>query len=420
MKRRNAITCPSRAALSAGRLPLPLPMPTPPAMPMPMPMPLPMRMPMPMLALLLAVAVLLASSPVSGAVPHEDAAPAYAEEQTILQIEKDRPEPGWGDAAPGRQHFDRHFIVPPGRMPAQDVILQRGGNTWRLLRNGPLALLSGTLLIGVPLVLLALWQFIGPAQTPAPTGRDLPRFSNYQRHLHWTTAITFVVLALSGLVMLFGKQIILPWLGHDLFSWLAVGSKYAHNFVGPAFIVCSLLMFLAFLKKNFFHGRDWNWLKRLGGLRGHAPAGFFNAGEKLWFWFGLGALGLLMSVTGLILNFPYWGEVGAVSGSTRYVQQSANILHLLGATFYIAAAMGHTYLGTAGTPGTYRGMRHGTVDEAWARKHHEAWYADVVASPGGAAGDGLGRGGAIEDSVNRPVNGRGSAPLGHPGLRPAK
>ncbi len=393
------------------------------------PLPMPARTHVPRLATLLAVATLLAlaallASPAPAAVPHEDARPAYAEEQTILQIEKDRPEPGWGDAASGREHLDRHFIVPPGRMPAQNVILQRGGNSWRLLRNGPIAMLSGTLLLGVPLVLLAVWQFIGPAQTPAPTGRDLPRFSNYQRHLHWTTAIAFVVLALSGVVMLFGKQILLPWMGHDLFSWLAVGSKYAHNFVGPVFIVASILMFLAFLKKNFFHGRDWTWLRKLGGLRGHAPAGFFNAGEKLWFWFGLTALGLLMSITGLILNFPYWGDVGAVTGSTRYIQQVANILHLLGASFYIAAAMGHTYLGTAGTPGTYRGMRHGTVDEAWARKHHEAWHADVVSAPGAAARGSDTRSdagnGRVDRPVDRPSGSRGTMPLGRPGIRPAE
>jgi formate dehydrogenase subunit gamma len=342
---------------------------------------------LPVVAAMLATAALLAATALEAAVPHDDAVPAYAEEQTILQIEKDQPQPGWFSSASGRQHMDRNYIVPPGLMPAQNVILQRGGNTWRTLRNGPLAMLAGTLLLAVPLLFLLVWKFVGPAQTPPPTGRDLPRFSSRQRHLHWATAISFILLALSGIVMLFGKQLLLPWMGHTAFSWLAAGSKYLHNFVGPVFILCSIALFFAFLKRNFFRRLDWQWFRNLGGLRGHARAGFFNPGEKLWFWLGLTLLGLLMSVTGLILNFPYFGDVGTVSGTTRYQQQWANVLHLLGATFYIAAAIGHTYLGTVGVPGTYRGMRHGTVDESWARKHHEAWYEEVVGAPVGVTSD---------------------------------
>lgn len=321
----------------------------------------------------------LACGAAQPAVPHEDAAPAYAEEQTILQTEKDQPEPGWTSPKSGRNHFDRHFIVPPGNMPEQDLILQRGGNSWRTLRNGPLATISGVLLMLVPLVLLAVWRFMGPAHTPPETGRAIRRFTDWQRLIHWSTAITFLVLAVSGLLLLFGKQVVLPWLGHTAFSWLAIASKYLHNFVGPLFIACSVAMFASFLRRNVFARSDWLWLRRAGGLigKGPVPAGYFNAGEKMWFWFGVTLLGLLMSVTGLVLNFPYWGGVGESVGSTRYVQQWANVLHLVGATLYIAAAMGHMYIGTLGTPGAYRGMREGHVDESWAQAHHALWYEQV-------------------------------------------
>lgn len=325
------------------------------------------------------------------AVPHRDAAPAYAEEQTILQVEKAEPEPGWLSGASGRRHFDRNYIVPPGNMPEQDVVLQRGGNTWRLLRNGPIATIAGTALIIVPLLILAVWRFIGPADTPERTGRRMRRFSDWQRLAHWATAISFIVLAVTGIVILFGKIIILPWLGHAAFAWLAIASKYLHNFVGPLFILCSVVLFLAFVKRNVFDRLDWRWLRSLGGLVGkdHPPAGFFNAGEKLWFWFGVTLLGLLMSASGLIMDFAYFGEVGNAVGTTRYVQQWANLLHLLGATLFVALAMGHTYIGTAGTPGTYEGMRHGTVDEGWARKHHPVWYQDVKAGHDSTAPDEL-------------------------------
>jgi formate dehydrogenase subunit gamma len=165
----------------------------------------------------------------------------------------------------------------------------------------------------------------------------------------------------------------LPWMGHDLFAWFAVVSKWVHNFFGPLFIACSVIMFLTFVRNNFFIRWDWEWLKRGGGLASHRhiPAGYFNAGEKIWFWGAVVLLGLVMSVSGLILDFVNFGQ-------TRYVLQIANYLHLGGATLYIVGAMGHIYIGTIGTPGAYAAMRDGTVDANWAKAHHELWYDEVM------------------------------------------
>jgi formate dehydrogenase subunit gamma len=308
------------------------------------------------------------------AVPNEKAVPAYAEEQTILQLEKGTPEPGLGSSASGRQHFDRHFIVPLGNQTEQDVILQRGGNTWRVLRNGPLATISGTVLLLVLLLIFLVYQTVTPARLERPeSGRQVTRFSRWQRTIHWATAISFLVLAISGLLILFGKNILLPLIGYTAFSWVAVIAKYLHNFVGPLFIACSVLLFATFVRRNAFRRHDWNWIKKGGGLltHEHVPAGYFNAGEKIWFWGAVTLLGLLMSVTGLVLDFVNFGQ-------TRYIVQWANYLHLGGATLFIAAAMGHIYMGIWGTPGAYSGMRYGTVDEEWARTHHEYWYSELA------------------------------------------
>lgn len=317
------------------------------------------------------------------AVPNESASPAYAEEQTILQQEKDQPEPGFLSSASGRTHFDRHFIVPPGFMPEQDLILQRGGNTWRNLRNGPIASIAGTILLVIPLLIFWFYRAVGPVRTEHPeTGQHIERFRAWDRTIHWATAITFLILAITGLVILFGKQLLLPWMGHVVFFWIALVSKYLHSFVGPLFILCTIVMFLTFLRRNFFTQWDREWLRRGGGLtrHEHVPAGFFNAGEKVWFWGGLVLLGLLMSITGLMLDFPYFKNVGSTDpyGVTRYLLQIANYLHIAGATLYTAGAMGHIYIGTIGTPGAYHAMRYGTVDAEWARSHHELWYNEVV------------------------------------------
>ena len=326
-------------------------------------------------------------------VPNKDAKPAYAEEQTMLQIEADSvvKEPGLGNASSGRVHMDRHFLGQYGATEA-NVIVQRGGNTWRHLRNGPLATIAGFILLGVPLLIFVFYKAVGAAKEVAPSGRRIKRFTAWERHVHWATAYSFIALAITGIIIMYGKKIMLPWMGHDLFSWFAIISKYLHNFVGPLFIICSVLMFITFVRRNFFHRRDWQWVKQGGGLvsHKHPPAGFFNAGEKAWFWLGVTLLGILMSITGLVLDFVTFGQ-------TRYVLQVANFLHIAGAAVYIAAAMGHIYIGTWGTPGAYQAMREGTVDENWAAAHHSLWLEEV-------------RNGTATDPAHRP----------HPDAKPVR
>jgi formate dehydrogenase subunit gamma len=327
-----------------------------------------------LLGALLALCLALSFSAAWAGVPNNRAEPAYAEEQTILQAESDAksPETGLDKTASGRVHIDRHYLGQYGNKEGT-VIVQRGGNLWRNWRNGPVATIAGTVLVLVILAIFAFYRIIGPVRTDAPdTGRRIQRFTGFERFVHWATAITFVILAVTGLVITFGKKLLLPLLGHDVFAFVAYIFKYLHNFVGPLFILCSVVMFFTFLHRNFFKRIDWQWIKKGGGLltHTHVPAGFFNAGEKTWFWGGVAFLGIIMSVTGLLLDFINFNQ-------TRYVLQVANILHILGATAYIAAAMGHAYIGTWGTPGAYGAMRHGTVDESWARAHHSIWLEEV-------------------------------------------
>ena len=340
-------------------------------------------------ALALLCALTLAG-PVLAEVPHKNAKPAYAEEQTILQTEKNSPGQGFDSASSGKVHVDRNYLGQYGSTEGA-VILQRGGNTWRLLRNGPIATVSGFLLLATPLLILGVYLGTRPAPLQHNAGRRIERFSRWKRWVHWATAYSFLALAVTGVVILFGKKVMLPWMGHDVFYFVAMLSKLIHNFVGPLFIVCSVIMFVAFVRDNVFRRWDWQWIKGAGGLltREKIPAGYFNAGEKIWFWGGVVLLGLLMSVTGLLLDFVNFGQ-------TRYTLQIANYLHLVGATLYMVAAMGHIYLGTLGSPDAYRGMREGTVDANWAKAHHEIWYDEVAnitppsptqpARPGNAGG----------------------------------
>jgi formate dehydrogenase subunit gamma len=288
------------------------------------------------------------------------------------------PEPpaaaGWNDPPASWEATSElpQYASVPGR--ETNRLMQGAGREWRELRNGPVTRYGGWLLAIVPAAILLLYLAKGPIRLRGkPTGRLIERFNRAERAAHWTMAATFVVLALTGVVILFGKHVILPWLGYTGFSGLVAASKTAHNFVGPLFIVSLAISFLLFVKDNRVRAIDLEWLARLGGMFGEAevPSGRFNGGEKAWFWGGLVLLGALVSVTGLILDFPNWNQ-------GREAMQQANLVHAIAAILFIGAAFGHIYLGTIGMEGAYRAMHDGHVDEQWAREHHRLWYEEVA------------------------------------------
>ena len=282
--------------------------------------------------------------------------------------------PGWNNPPAWDSASERpQYASVPG--VDTNRLIQGAGREWREFRNGPVTQIGGWLLVGV-LALIAIFYLIrGPLTLHGqPTGRLIERFNAVERVSHWVMAIAFVLLALSGIVILFGKHIVLPWLGYAAFSWLTILSKNVHNFVGPLFIFSLIVMVLLYVKDNVPASHDVDWLKKAGGMFGGAevPSGKFNAGEKLWFWGGMVLLGTLVSVTGLILDFPNWAQ-------GRQVMQQSNVIHAICAVLFMAASFGHIYLGTLGVPGAYGAMRTGYVDETWAREHHGIWFEEVKA-----------------------------------------
>ena len=258
------------------------------------------------------------------------------------------------------------------------ILVQTEGEIWRRIRNGPITVYGGWLMVLVFLTIGLFYWRKGEIRLHEPkTGRVIVRFTPWERLVHWTTAISFVILAVSGIVMLFGRYVVLPATGYTIFSTLAIISKNLHNFVGPLFVVCTVIMFFTFVRDNMWRAYDWKWFRKFGGLFSgeHVPSGRFNAGEKAWFWFGVTTLGLIVSVSGLVLDFPNFGQ-------GRELMQLSNVVHATAAVIFMAMSLGHIYLGTIGLEGSYDSMRHGTVDETWAKEHHEYWYRDVMAKRG--------------------------------------
>lgn len=264
------------------------------------------------------------------------------------------------------------LIQPKMQFPGQ-ARATTAGEAWRLYRNGPLTTYGGWLIIVAVLGIVAFYFSIGTIKLKEKrTGRLIERFTSIERLTHWTVAISFLTLALTGLVMLFGKYVVLPVLGHNVFGWLAYICKNVHNFIGPVFTVSLILMFAIFVKDNFPAKADWKWLIKLGGARGHASAGRFNAGEKLWFWGGVVFLGLIVSASGFVLDMLVPGIL-----YTRGNMQIANVIHLVAAVLIFSASLAHIYIGTLGMEGAYEAMATGYVDDAWAKEHHDLWYDDI-------------------------------------------
>jgi len=301
----------------------------------------------------------LAAGPVFAADP-----PPPTDQALRQQVQPLNNAPVWREVRSGEAHFTTVKGVETG------VLIQSGGQTWRALRNGPITLYGG-IAFSAMLVLLALFfKLRGQIRLSEPkTGRLIQRFTTLERMSHWTMAISFCVLMVSGLIMLFGKHVLLPVFGYSLFALVAMVCKNIHNFVGPVFILSVLLFIVLFVKDNVWQAIDALWIRKAGGLLSgeHVPSHRFNFGEKTWFWLGVVFLSLTVGASGLVLNFPNF-EQG------RAVMQTANLVHLIGGLIVMTLSLAHIYIGTLGMEGALEGMQTGYVDETWAKEHHELWY----------------------------------------------
>tara|TARA_B100000700_G_scaffold97975_1_gene110296 strand:+ start:102084 stop:103136 length:1053 start_codon:yes stop_codon:yes gene_type:complete len=251
-------------------------------------------------------------------------------------------------------------------------LVNPSGETWRQIRNrwvSPFGLIA---VGGMAALILVFYLIVGRKDLQEPrSGRKLLRWSTLERALHWTVATLFVVLALTGLNLLYGKFVFNPLFGDAVWAAMMSGTKLLHNYLGPIFGILLIVILAKFLKMNIPNKTDWEWFKKGGGMIGkeHVDAHFANGGEKAWFWL-LATAGVLVIASGLVMDFPNYGQ-------SRDTMQWANVIHSLGALALTAVSLGHIYIGTIGTEGALEGMTTGYVDETWAKEHHNLWYEEV-------------------------------------------
>lgn len=271
--------------------------------------------------------------------------------------------------APEAGNLIQPFVQYPGSR------ITNAGEAWRQVRNNWLIPYGGALLLIVLGAIALFYWRVGAIKLHGPqTGRKIERFTPFERAAHWANAGAFVILAISGLVMAFGKFFLLPVMGSTLFGWLGYLLKNAHNFAGPVFAVSLVIVIVTFVRDNLPAKGDLNWLLKGGGmLSGHEiKSGRFNAGEKVVFWIGVLLLGLTVVASGLVMDHLVPGLI-----YDRSTMQLAHLVHSVSNILMLVMFMGHIYLGTLGTEGAYQGMKTGYVDETWAREHHELWLDDV-------------------------------------------
>lgn len=307
--------------------------------------------------------------------------------------------------------YDLADVTPSYDAPASRVIIQDGGMWWLDIRRGPLKNYGGYALLTM-LALLALF-FVIRGRIRIEEGRageKIERFRIVAVASHWLMAVSFILLALTGLINLFGRFGLIPLFGKEAFAALAAASIFVHNWVSWGFMTGLVLIFLMWVRNNIPNRHDLKWLAMAGGMLGegrHPPARKFNAGQKILFWIVV-IFGASISVSGLSLLFPY--QLPLFAATFEYLNalgipqilgigpldtqlapheemQYAQLWHAIVAFAFIAIIFAHIYIGTVGMEGGIDAMIDGKVDKNWAKQHHDLWVEELEAAEKAALGE---------------------------------
>jgi formate dehydrogenase subunit gamma len=253
------------------------------------------------------------------------------------------------------------------------VLEQPAGRDWRQFHQVTLRWVAAIAILGMLAVLILFYLIRGMVRIEnGRSGRTLVRFNAFERFVHWMTASCFIVLALSGLNITFGRELLTPLFGPEMFATWSQWAKYAHNYLSFPFTLGVVLMFLMWIAWNIPSGTDVRWIREGGGIVGnsHPPARRFNAGQKAIYWVVVLG-GAAAAVTGYLLMFPFYAT--DVSG-----MQLAQMVHGIVGAVFIAIMLAHIYIGTIGMQGAFEAMGNGQVDVNWAQQHHSLWLEKEI------------------------------------------
>jgi formate dehydrogenase subunit gamma len=257
------------------------------------------------------------------------------------------------------------------------TIEQPAGRDWRHFHEVTLRWIGAVAILGTLALLVVFYLWRGMVRIESGrSGRTIVRFNAAERFVHWMTSACFIILGLSGLNITFGRPLLLPLMSPEAFTAWSEWAKYAHNYLSFPFTLGVILIFLMWIAGNMPNRVDLEWFKRGGGMVGHdhPPAYRFNGGQKMIYWIVVLG-GTAVAVSGYILIFPFYG-------TDIQTMQNAEMVHGIVAMLFIAAMLGHIYIGTIGMEGAFEAMGEGTVDVNWAKEHHNLWLEEESARTG--------------------------------------
>ena len=199
----------------------------------------------------------------------------------------------------------------------------------------------------------------------------IDRYTSGERILHWVTALTFLLLAASGLAFF-----------HPSMFWLAnllgggTWARILHPFIGVVMFVAFILMALKFWHHNVLSGNDRAWLGKIGDVIANRddrvpPIGRYNPGQKILFWVLLASM-IVLLVSGIALWRPYFAPWFGI-GTIRF----GALMHALSALALILLVVVHIY-SSFWVKGSTEGMLSGKVSRGWAKAHHPKWYEEAT------------------------------------------
>lgn len=281
------------------------------------------------------------------------------------------------------------------------VLINAYGEDWRQYRMQQLAP-WGAMVLGAMVGIFIVYYLVrGKIRIAAGrSGKRVRRYTTTEMTVHWILASTFVLLALSGLILLYGRWLLIPLLGPSGFSVTATACKLLHNYIGLLFAAIVPIAFFLYLKDSLFNIKvDGRWFMRAGGyFGGEEPSSEkVNAGQKMWYWVAMLG-GFVLIASGLSLDFTNLFQQG------REWLQGAHVVHTLASIGVIAFFIVHLYLATVGVEGALESMVNGHVDANWARQHHDLWYQELQSGQDSSvAEEGLVAGGTHTSGVASPV-----------------
>lgn len=235
------------------------------------------------------------------------------------------------------------------------------GELFTILQNQYFKTVFLLIVILVPLSFFGHFIIVG--QRKFNHHKKLKVFSKFNIIVHWGAAIPFILICLTGLIMIFGSH-----LGGGSFVRFA---RDIHGLSTLIFIIFGILMFCMWFKESLFKKYDIGWFKMMGGYLSQenvpVPAGKFNAGQKMWFWIATIG-GAIMAITGGIMFFQYTDI-----NTLRLVAIIHNVIGFV----VIAMLITHIYMALFAIEGAIESILNGNMGEEELSILHSIYYKEL-------------------------------------------